>query len=74
MNHELTRRLPTPSGGSVTVTIRSEAPINEADYLILQPTAAIEAAVVLESLGNALRPPGTPKIERTGEEARKETT
>lgn len=60
--HKVTKTLELPDGSSVTVTITSSDPIDEADYLMLRPTAMQEMADTLTSLGNAMRPLGTPEL------------
>lgn len=60
--HEVKRQIEFPAGGTVTVTVRSSDPIDEKDYLILQPQAAIEMSYCLANMANALRPPDCPEV------------
>jgi hypothetical protein len=59
---EVSKKVGLPGGGTVTVTIQSSGPINESDYLILQPQAATEMSYCLASMANALKPPESPEI------------
>jgi len=61
--YEVKRKVDLPGGGSVTVTVQSSDPINERQYMILQPKAATEMSRCLVSMANALRPPDSAEIE-----------
>jgi hypothetical protein len=61
--YEAKRKVDLPGGGTVTVTVRSSDPIDEREYIILQPQAASEMSNCLVSMANALRPLDSPKIE-----------
>jgi hypothetical protein len=54
--YEIKRKIEMPNGGSITVTVSQPDPINEADYLILKPQAAIEMANCLMDLAKAFKP------------------
>ena len=54
--YEIKREIALPNGGKVTVTISSPEPMDEKDYMILQPQAAIEMASCLADLADAMRP------------------
>lgn len=54
---EVKRTYPLDSGGSVTVTVSMEGPIDERDFMILRPDAAKAMASCLSDLANAMRPP-----------------
>ena len=58
MRYEAKRKIDLPQGGSVTVTVTSDSPISEDDFMILRPQAAIEMARCLTDLAEALRPTG----------------
>lgn len=61
--YKVSRKTDLAGGGSVTVTVASSAPIDEADYMILRPDAATEVGRCLVSMANALRPPDTPEVK-----------
>jgi hypothetical protein len=63
LSYETKRRVELPGGGTVTVTVQSSDPIDEREYLILQPQAATEMSYCLVSMANALRSPDSPEIE-----------
>jgi hypothetical protein len=54
--YEIKREIALPNGGKVTVTVSSPEPMDEKDYLILRPQAAIEMAACLADLADAMRP------------------
>ena len=60
MSYELKRKIDLAGDGSITVTVSSSSPIDEADYMVLRPDVAREMAQYLTSLANALRPLDTP--------------
>jgi hypothetical protein len=62
MQHEIRKTTELPGGASLTVTVASPAPIDERDYLILQPGAAVEMGKCLAGLANAFRPPDWKEI------------
>jgi hypothetical protein len=66
LSYEVSKKVDFPGGGTVTVTIKSSGPINEKDYLVLQPQAATEMSYCLASIANALRPPGTLEVRLDG--------
>ena len=55
MKHVVKRKIDLPQGGSVTVTVSSDAPISEDDFMILRPQAAVQMANCLIDLGEALK-------------------
>jgi hypothetical protein len=56
------KKIELDGDGSITVTVSSSSPIDEADYMILRPDAAKNMAECLTDFANAMRPPGSPKI------------
>jgi hypothetical protein len=54
--YEIKREIALPKGGKVTVIVSSPEPMDEKDYLILRPQAAIEMAACLADLADAMRP------------------
>ena len=56
MKFETKRKIDMPQGGTVTVTVRSDNPINEQDYRILQPQAALALADWALGFAEALKP------------------
>lgn len=53
--HEVKKTFKLQAGGSVTVTVRSSAPIDESDFMILRESAAVNMAECLMDLGEALK-------------------
>jgi hypothetical protein len=65
LSYEVKRKVNLPGGGTVTVTVQASDPIDEREYLILQPQAATEMSYCLLSMANALRSPNSPEIDLT---------
>jgi hypothetical protein len=63
LRYEVKKKVDLPGGGAVTVTVQSSDPIDEREFLILQPQAAAEMSSCLVSMANALRSPDTPEIK-----------
>jgi hypothetical protein len=58
MKYEAKRIFNLPQGGRVAITVGSDEPINEQDYRILQPQAALAMADWAIGFAEALKPSG----------------
>ncbi len=53
---EIKRHFDLPTGGSVTVTVRSPEPINEEDYFLLREAGAVGMAECLMNVAETMKP------------------